>query len=569
MPNAKAVDPSHWRRLTEAAEQMATARSLERVVEIIRSAAREIVGCDGVTVVLREQDLCFYVAEDAIGPLWAGRRFPASTCVSGWAMSHHATVAIPDIGLDPRVPQAAYAATFVRSMVMVPVGRPEAVAAIGAYWAATRLHDPAEIERLEALARIATIAIERARAESMAAESADSLRALAAVLERRVEERGRELASAQEALLHAQKLEAIGQLTGGVAHDFNNLLAPIIAGLDALKDLAPVGARESRLLDAAVQSAERARGLVRRLLAFARRQTLRAGPVDVAELAIGARDVMAAALGPRIELAIEVEGSLPPALADRGQLEMVLLNLAVNARDAMPDGGRLTIRASLETDAAAMRGAALNPGPYLRLSVRDSGLGMDAATRRRAVEPFFTTKEIGHGTGLGLSMAHGLAQQLGGGLSITSAPGAGTTVDLWLPVCEERPIELPARPAESAPSPQPSGVALLVDDEALVRLSAADMLTEIGFQVIEATSAAEALQILDAGARCDLLVTDHLMPGMTGFELAEAARAARPELPILLMSGYSDEVGVISGASRLAKPFRQIELADSIQRLLA
>jgi CheY-like chemotaxis protein len=247
---------------------------------------------------------------------------------------------------------------------------------------------------------------------------------------------------------------------------------------------------------------------------------------------------------------------------------MALLNLAVNARDAMPEGGRLTVaaeRVSVRGQLAAARG--LRPGHYVRLSVSDTGSGMDAATRVRAVEPFFSTKGIGRGTGLGLSMVHGLAAQLGGGLSIDSEPGRGTTVALWLPLSAEPVDDVEAE--RPAPLPAASrGRALLVDDEELVRQSTADMLGEMGFEVLEAGSAEEALQAVRAGAPLDLLVTDHLMPGMSGAELARQARALRPDLPVLIVSGYAELEGIAPDLPRLVKPFRVAELAERMSTLM-
>jgi signal transduction histidine kinase len=254
------------------------------------------------------------------------------------------------------------------------------------------------------------------------------------ILERRVAEAVAEREDAQEQLRQSQKLEAMGSLTGGVAHDFNNLLTPILAVLDRLQRQGLGTERERRLIDGAAQSAERAKTLVQRLLAFARRQPLQPGPVDVGRLVTGMVELIASTTGPRIDVRVELAPNLPSARADANQLEMALLNLAVNARDAMPDGGRLTIAATREPVQDRRHPAKLRPGLYVRLSVTDTGTGMDEATRARAIEPFFSTKGVGKGTGLGLSMVHGLAAQLGGGLTITSRPGRGTTVELWLPV---------------------------------------------------------------------------------------------------------------------------------------
>jgi PAS domain S-box-containing protein len=373
-----------------------------------------------------------------------------------------------------------------------------------------------------------------------------------------------ELRRAEEALRQAQKLEAMGQLTGGVAHDFNNLLTPIVGGLDILQRRAVGGEREQRLIEGALQSAERAKTLVQRLLAFARRQPLQPTAVDVSGLIVGMADLVASTSGPQVKVVVDVPGDLPAAKADPNQLEMAILNLSVNARDAMPDGGVLRISAAAEV--VARRGAAgLRPGAYVRISVADSGVGMDEETAARAIEPFFSTKGVGKGTGLGLSMAHGLASQLGGVLRITSRPGLGTNVELWLPVSEETA----SRDGVHAPSIAASGagLALLVDDEELVRATTADMLVELGYAVVEAASAEAAVRLLDEGLRPDLLVTDYLMPGMTGVDLIRAAQARRPGVPALVVSGYAEVDALDPALPRLTKPFRAAELAGCLERL--
>ncbi|MCE7797098.1 ATP-binding protein [Sphingobium sufflavum] len=373
----------------------------------------------------------------------------------------------------------------------------------------------------------------------------------------------RDLESAQEALRQSQKMEAMGQLTGGVAHDFNNLLTPILGALDMLQRRGVGTEREQRLIAGAFQSADRAKVLVQRLLAFARRQPLQAVPVEVGKLVAGMADLVASTTGPQIRVSVDAADDLPHARADVNQLEMALLNLSVNARDAMPDGGTLRITARAE-HLGADRGA-LKAGDYVCLSVADTGIGMDDATMARAIEPFFSTKGIGRGTGLGLSMVHGLASQLGGALTISSRPGVGTNIELWLP---QSASEIDAGPAVM---PQPRalkrGTALLVDDEEYVRMSTADMLGDLGYAVVEAASAEEAMLLVEKGARFDILLTDHLMPGMTGTELAKRVRIARPELPVLLVSGYAEIEGIAADLPRLTKPFRKDELAMSLADL--
>jgi PAS domain S-box-containing protein len=379
--------------------------------------------------------------------------------------------------------------------------------------------------------------------------------------------RAAELEAAQEQLRMSQKLEAMGQLTGGVAHDFNNLLMPITGALDLLQRRGLGGEREQRLIAGALQSAERAKTLVQRLLAFARRQPLQSRAVDLGELIRGMADLVASTSGPQIRVMIDLPDQLPAATADPNQLEMAVLNLSVNARDAMPDGGTLTISAAAETVGPG-HPAKLRPGDYVRFSVADTGVGMDEETVARAIEPFFSTKGIGKGTGLGLSMAHGLASQLGGGLHIVSRPGLGTRIDVWLPVSADG-VAAPGPAAVALRGPQACGVALLVDDEALVRMSTADMLGDLGFSVREARSAEDALRLIDEGLEIDVLVTDHLMPGMTGVDLVRALKARRPSARAVIISGFAETDSIAPDLLRLAKPFRQADLAAILEKAAA
>ncbi|WP_019832785.1 ATP-binding protein [Sphingomonas sp. PR090111-T3T-6A] len=371
---------------------------------------------------------------------------------------------------------------------------------------------------------------------------------------------------AEEALRQAQKLEAMGQLTGGVAHDFNNLLTPIVGGLDILQRSCLGTDRQRRLIDGAIRSAERAKVLVQRLLAFARRQPLQPTAVDVASLVKGMADLVATTTGPQIRVMTSAPDDLPPAHADANQLEMAILNLSVNARDAMPEGGTLRITASEECLEPTHQ-SRLPAGRYIRLSVADTGTGMDEETLARAIEPFFSTKGVGKGTGLGLSMAHGLALQLNGALTISSKPDYGTNIDLWLPLARQ-PVRRDERNMPSTAEHQ-EGVALLVDDEELVRASTAHMLSEIGYAVVEAGSAEEALALVDQGQPFDVLVTDHLMPGLSGVDLVRTLQLRRLEAPALIISGYADAADIAPDLLRITKPFRQEELAAVLSRIVA
>ena len=377
-----------------------------------------------------------------------------------------------------------------------------------------------------------------------------------------------QLAEATARMHEMAKLETLGQLTGGVAHDFNNLLTPIVGALDMLRRQHEADPRSNRLISGAMQAAERAATLVQRLLSFARRQHLQARSVDVKALVEGMHDLMQRTIGPHIAVRIETAANLPPAKVDPAQLELAVLNLAVNARDAMAGGGRIQLSLD-EAEVGPGKDEALQPGGYVRLSVTDTGTGMDELTLTRAIEPFFTTKGQGEGTGLGLSMVHGLAAQSGGALKIRSKVGKGTTAELWLPIAkrkdevtEETNDELPTQPRRAN--------ILIVDDEDLVRAATSEMLREMGHTVIEASTGSGALERLNANHDIDLLITDYLMPGMRGSELVEDARKLRPELPVLLLTGYANLAkGEAAGLPRLSKPFREADLARSVAALLA
>ncbi len=367
---------------------------------------------------------------------------------------------------------------------------------------------------------------------------------------------------AEDALRQSQKLEAIGQLTGGIAHDFNNLLTPIVGSFDLLERKCRDDPQALRLISGALQSAERARLLVQRLLAFARRQHLEARAVDLEHLVRGMLDLIGRSLGPRIEVRVEMAADLPAARVDPNQLEVALLNLAVNARDAMPEGGTISISAS--TADVGREAPDLVQGRYVCLSVADDGIGMTPETLARAVEPFFTTKAIGKGTGLGLSMVHGLAAQSGGQLTLESIPGKGTTATLWLPAADISQVDRTAAADETDIPARPLSV-LLVDDDDLVRAGAVAMLEAIGHTVVQMGSASRALERLASGELFDVLVTDQRMPCMTGVEFVRRARALQPFIPAVLITGYIDAIEPGSTALPvLAKPFRAADLARAV-----
>jgi PAS domain S-box-containing protein len=372
---------------------------------------------------------------------------------------------------------------------------------------------------------------------------------------------------AEEALRQAQKLEAIGQLTGGIAHDFNNLLAVVVGNLELLRKRLPEDPKAARLLDSAYEGAQRGASLTQRLLAFARRQDLRPQPVNIPELVQGMTNLLQRSLGPRMQVETHFPLDLPYAQVDAHQLEMALLNLTVNARDAMPEGGVIDISAA----EAAVAGGELGDlpgGRYVRLTIADAGAGMDEETLARAADPFFTTKGVGKGTGLGLSMVQGLAAQSGGRLVLRSAVGRGTTAELYLPIAE-RPAESGAEHAarSRAPAKSPAMTILAVDDDALVLANTTAMLEDLGHQVAQAGSAREALDRLQGGG-IDLVVADHLMPEMTGLELCAAVRSEWPDVPHMLVTGFADlDPELVKDIRVLPKPFTQDALARAVREV--
>jgi len=367
----------------------------------------------------------------------------------------------------------------------------------------------------------------------------------------------------REALFQAQKMQAIGQLSGGIAHDFNNLLTVILGNLEIVRKRVGDDPKVTRLLDNATQGAMRGVSLTQRMLAFARRQELKFESVDLSELVQGISGLLRSSLGPSVMLETRFEPGLVPVMADLNQLELAVLNLATNARDAMPKGGQIVISAKT-ADACDQSALHLAPGDYVCLSVSDSGEGMDEATLASAKDPFFTTKGIGKGTGLGLSMVHGFIEQLGGRFILKSKKDVGTTAELWIPAATTASVVKSV--VESAqPPPVEQLCVLVVDDDSLVLTSTVLLLEDLGHRVISATSGAQALEQFDNEPNIDLLITDMAMPQMNGAQLAQAIRFFKPGLPIILATGYAERLeGFATQLPRLSKPFTQLNLVEVI-----
>lgn len=377
------------------------------------------------------------------------------------------------------------------------------------------------------------------------------------------------LQRAQVELFQAQKMEAVGQLTGGIAHDFNNLLTAILGSLEIARKKATALPEIIGLIDNAITGAKRGASLTQRLLAFSRKQDLKLEPVELPALVLEMAEMLQRSIGPSIEISTTFPLKLPKVLSDPNQLASALLNLVVNARDAMPDGGLITISArkqSLETGHVNDLGA----GEYVCLSVKDEGEGMDEETLEKAVTPFFTTKGVGKGTGLGLPMVQGLMAQSGGCLVMKSQPASGTTAELWLPVANvAQEIVSQGADQQTVEMIEPLTV-LAVDDDSLVLMNTVLMLEDLGHRALQAHSGEDAIEALRAGELPDIVITDHAMPHMTGAELAGKISALYPEVTVVLATGYAElPDGIEIDVPRLSKPFSQRQLQDVIAKAIA
>ncbi|MBB1604562.1 response regulator [Variovorax sp. UMC13] len=490
-------------------------------------------------------------------------------------LKHGVTVAFADAREDPRTHATAAALEAIRARAVVNMPMTEQGGLVGLLYLNHGEVRPWPSDELEFVRDVG----DRLRSAIARREAQIALTAFAASLERQVEARAAELEAAKEQLRQSQKLEAVGQLTGGLAHDFNNLLAAISGSLELMRRRGPLARPGDleRYIGVAQGATQRAAALTHRLLAFSRRQTLEPRHLDLNELIHGMEDLIRRTVGPEITLDVHAAPGLWSAHVDAGQFENSLLNLCINARDAMPGGGRLVIEtANLSLDAQAARAADLSPGAYVSICVRDSGVGMSEEVAQRAFDPFFTTKPLGMGTGLGLSMIYGFAKQSGGRVGIRSKVGEGTTVTIELPR-SEMPAEAQAtQPQGLEPAPRaPAGeTVLVVDDEAALRMLIVEVMQELGYATLEAGNGAEALRWLHSGRQIDLLITDVGLPGgMNGRQVADAARTGRPQLKVLFITGYAESVVLGQGSFDrdmhvMTKPFEMHALARRVKDLI-
>jgi PAS domain S-box-containing protein len=479
---------------------------------------------------------------------------------------------VADTQNDPRVHNAQIPLSFgVKSLLGVPlVEDGQTVAALCVTNSRAHVWSPEELQFTVDVAERTRSAIARRRAEN-------DLRQVNASLEQLVRERTQELMVSEEQLRQSQKMEAVGQLTGGIAHDFNNLLTGISGSLEMMRRRIVQGRIDEleKYVSAAHTSSQRASALTHRLLAFSRRQTLDPKPTDINTLVAGMEELIARTVGPAVETHVLADESLWVSHIDGNQLENALLNLCINARDAMPDGGKLVV----ETRNRALDGRAavafdLPPGHYVELSVTDTGAGMTAEVAAKAFEPFFTTKPLGSGTGLGLSMIYGFIRQSGGQAKIYSEVGKGSTISLYLPRNTGEQIETEPDQSQEIPRARAGETVLVVDDEPTVRMLVAEILEELGYRAIEAADGPAGLKFLESDVRIDLLVTDVGLPGgMNGRQMADYSRASRPDLKVLFITGYAESAVIGNGnldanMHVITKPFSVEGLAIRIKTLI-
>jgi PAS domain S-box-containing protein len=583
--------------LNRAGSALAAETDLNKLVQIVTDAGVELAGAEFGAFfynVLNDEGESYMLYTLSGAPLEAFSKFPMprNTQVFAPTFKGEGIVRSDDITKDPRYGKNAPRHGMpeghlpVRSYLAVPVMSRSGGVLGGLFFghATPGVFTERSQRGMEGLAAEASVAIDnvnlvlaaqRELAERRLAEEA--LRDLNATLEQQVAERTAKLRENEDALRQSQKMEAVGQLTGGVAHDFNNLLQIILGNLDTIYRLAPEDpARLRRAASQALKGAHRAAALTQRLLAFSRRQPLDPKRLNVNGLVTGLTEMIHRTLGETVSVETVLGVGLWQVDADANELEAAILNLAVNGRDAMPDGGRMTVETANARidDAYAAAHPEVTPGQYVLISVSDTGRGMDPATVGKAFEPFFTTKPVGKGTGLGLSQVYGFVKQSAGHVTIYSEPGQGTTVNIYLPRLHSlEPLD-EAEEDSTPPDGSSEETILVVEDDDDVRAYSVETLRELGYRVIEAHDGPSALRLLERQARVSLLFTDVVLPGgMTGAQIASEARRLRPDLKVLFTTGYARNAIIHQGrldkgVRLITKPFTMTELAEKARSVL-
>jgi len=568
------MDEATLARTVAAIRELSFAHDLDAVIAVVRRVARDLTGADGVSFVMRDGNQCHFVDENSISPLWKGRRFPIDGCISGWAMLHRETAVIEDVEADPRIAPDTYKPTFVKSLAVAPIRRENPVAALEACWQA-RKKPPAEaVAALERLADTIVVALANVRVFAELDEERRMAEARAQALTRLHERTRKELAQrehTEEMIRHAQKMESLGRLAGGVSHDFNNLLTVIAGNSELIVNEPSTPDLQKSAAQEIYQAAQRGAALTRQLLAFSRKQIVRPMILDLNWVLERMEKMLTRIIGENIRISTAFGRNLGSVRADLGQIEQVIANLVVNSRDAMPDGGEIAL-ATRNADVEPGPEAPVPPGSYVVLAVADTGVGMDEGTKKRVFEPFFTTKEHSQGSGLGLSTVHGIVLQSGGSIRVVSEPGKGTTVAIYLPRVEE-PMENPDAWTHGAGKPAAlpaSGTVLVVEDEASILSLVGRALRSQGFKVLEASDgeAARAVNAMHPGT-IDLLLTDSVLPRLSGPDLCSMLLEKRPSMRVIFMSGYT-EGDVLArslrfGGAFLQKPFSIEDLNKTIR----
>jgi two-component system, cell cycle sensor histidine kinase and response regulator CckA len=549
-------------RLVTVAQELSLARSMSEIQNIVKVTARHLTRADGATFVLRDGDQCHYVDEDAIAPLWKGFRFPLTYCISGWAMLNAQPAVIEDIYTDVRIPVEVYRPTFIKSLAMVPIRTAAPIGAIGAYWGNQHAPTEAEVKLLQALADTTSVAMENVRLYQELEERV-SERTLALESAQRTE---KALLRVQDQLRQSQKMEAVGLLAAGVAHDFNNVLTVILSYGSMVFNALPTEDPLREDVSEIVAAGERAAALTKQLLAFSKQQVLEPRILNISQVLEASESLLQRLLTHEIQFDVKNDPDLYTVFADPSQIEQVLLNLVVNARDAMPSGGKIAITTQ-NRKLKKHEVTGLPAGDYVKITVTDTGTGMSDEIKERIFEPFFTTKEMG--TGLGLSTVYGIVRQSGGHILVNSTVGKGS----------EFKVYFPRQDGVVASSDYIQGrvvggteTLLIVEVESRVRQVTARVLIRAGYTVLEAPSAIEALSIYErhkqAGNTVSLILTDCALPGQSGLALARQVHAQCPNLRVIWMSG-TPPVGLVeAGFPFLAKPLTPTSLLNKVRQVL-